>query len=496
MSFPVPRLSVVIACSRPAALTRCLEAFASLKGEVDFEVICAGDIEAVDFHTDSFDFKLIPCADTHANVRRNVAFEASRGEIIAFMDDDAYPREGWLVAAAAIDAEGGVVCTGPEVPHGNSEIARTIYAVNSNVAVAGTKSHVNTEPESVAWYQVPFCNCVLPRKLISAAGKPAEDIPWDMDDFEFCMRLREHAEFRNDPALSIVHDRYPDSVLHHLKYRFKLRIRTGEKVISHPEIYGSILPVLVACASPWALVLMIFLDQGLGQALLLGLLGLLVFGIVAQIPQGLKKVGRNGLLRYLTVMVAQQVLTILGVGIGTISGLAKYGLKPWAVFLRREGSENPLAVYGFAGLLGCFLSWAIGHYPVDWMPAALSWIFHKGFMLLLSGLAAVLFLLPSLATFRRNFNAKQVRLLSAGVSALGLVTVLSHHPDGHSLFAHLPNLSELATHSTTWIELPVILGGLGLLIASLKGKISSVLAVRLSGLLLFPSAFIALVSHA
>ncbi|WP_421900800.1 glycosyltransferase family 2 protein [Maridesulfovibrio sp.] len=496
MNTSKPCLSIIIACSRPAALTRCLEAFATLDSVVDFEVICAGDVSGVDFQTDRFEFKLIPCVETHANVRRNLALDESRGEIIAFMDDDAYPREGWLEAAASIDPDGGIVCTGPEVPHCDSDVAWTIYAVNSNVAVAGTKSHVNTEPESVAWYQVPFCNCVLPRKLIESAGKPAEGIPWDMDDFEFCMRLREYARFKNNPALSIVHDRYPDSVLHHLKYRFKLRVRTGEKIISHPEIYGSILPVLVACASPWTLVFMIFLDQGLGQVLLFGLLALVLFGIAAQVPEGVKKVGESGIFRYLSIMIAQQVLTVVGVGIGTVSGLCRYGFKPWSIFLRREGRDNPLFVYGLAGLIGCFLSWALGHYPVDWMPSSLSWLVHKGFILLLTGLGAVLFLLPSLGSFRRNFNGKQVRLLSAGVSVLGLVTVFSHHPDGHFIFSHLSDLSELTAHATFWIELPVILGGIGLLIASFKGMIRSVSAVRWAGVLLFPSALIALASHA
>ncbi|NDV21373.1 glycosyltransferase family 2 protein [Desulfovibrio sp. JC022] len=101
MSSANLRLSVIIACSRPAALIRCLEAFDALDSEVEFEVLCAGDVAGVDFKTDKYDFKLIPCVETHANVRRNVAFEQSRGDIIAFMDDDAYPREGWLEAAVA-----------------------------------------------------------------------------------------------------------------------------------------------------------------------------------------------------------------------------------------------------------------------------------------------------------------------------------------------------------------------------------------------------------
>ncbi len=47
-----------------------------------------------------------------------------------------------------------------------------------------------------------------------------------------------------DEVKRLRHDRYPDSVPDSLRYRFRLRRRTGEKLVSHPWLYGRVLPVL------------------------------------------------------------------------------------------------------------------------------------------------------------------------------------------------------------------------------------------------------------
>ena len=84
-------------------------------------------------------------------------------------------------------------------------------------------------------------------------GLLATDIPWDMDDFEFCHRARSIVTFENVPELEIAHDRYPDSVKAFLAYKWRLRVRTGEKLISHPSLYGRIPSVLLCALLPWLL---------------------------------------------------------------------------------------------------------------------------------------------------------------------------------------------------------------------------------------------------
>ena len=81
----------------------------------------------------------------------------------------------------------------------------------------------------------------------------ATDIPWDMDDFHFCYHARSDVTFYNNPEMAICHDRYPDSFSRFFAYRWKSRVRTGEKLISHPYLYGRIFPVIACALSPWVL---------------------------------------------------------------------------------------------------------------------------------------------------------------------------------------------------------------------------------------------------
>jgi hypothetical protein len=103
----------------------------------------------------------------------------------------------------------------------------------------------------VHWSEVPFCNLVTTRKALEAVGAPSEDDVWDIDDFEFCRRAaRSGVRLINDPALLIRHDRYPASVIDWLRSKTADRVRTGEKVVSHPTIYLALPSVVVALVLP------------------------------------------------------------------------------------------------------------------------------------------------------------------------------------------------------------------------------------------------------
>lgn len=108
----------------------------------------------------------------------------------------------------------------------------------------------------MGWYEVPFCNLVIGRSLLSELGSLPTAIAWDVDDFDLCTRaMAAGARFRSRVDLRIVHDRYPDTVARWLVRKATQRYRTGEKLVRYPGTYLRVPGVVVGAVAPWLVVL-------------------------------------------------------------------------------------------------------------------------------------------------------------------------------------------------------------------------------------------------
>lgn len=110
--------AVILNRGRPKLLPRVLEAFRRLRYR-QFEVIVVGDRP----HVTDYDlppqlmhsFGYLYCAEANVSQARNMALAASRGEVVAFCDDDAVPEPNWLCHIArafrdpSVGAAGGFV---------------------------------------------------------------------------------------------------------------------------------------------------------------------------------------------------------------------------------------------------------------------------------------------------------------------------------------------------------------------------------------------------
>ncbi len=317
-----PELSIIIPCARPEALLRCLEAIEKQPKRKAVEVIAVGDVEHVRSGGYAFSLKLLPCAERHANARRNLGLAQASAPRIAFLDDDAMPIEGWLDAALRVDPTGEEIITGPELPVRSSPRSQIVYEVARNRIAEGSKAHVNRKDELVSWTEAPFCNFVTPAAVFDRVGILATDVPWDMDDFEFCSRARNHYRFRNDASLLIRHDRYPDSYLEWLKYKWGQRVRIGNKLVSHPKVYARI-PAIVLCAlfPLLALGLALLAPRGFGVLALVAVV-LYVVLLALQAPRALRSVPLAGLPAYYLLFIALHAITLVGVQWGIARALA------------------------------------------------------------------------------------------------------------------------------------------------------------------------------
>lgn len=227
----------------------------------DVEVVIVGDISCLPSERSwNYSCMYVSIIDEHPNIKRNVGIRMSVGKHIAFVDDDAYLSCGWVSRALhLIDEKPDYIFTGPEKPTRNNPISVEIYESQKLWICEFSSSHVNFNDKRVPWSDVPFCNCIIPRKYFDRQLLD-EKIPWDMDDFHFFSGLDPTCTFLNDAKLLVFHDRYKDSLLEHLKYKWRLRSRTGEKLITHFNLYRKVPMVTLTLVSPIILLILFLVD--------------------------------------------------------------------------------------------------------------------------------------------------------------------------------------------------------------------------------------------
>lgn len=113
---PPPKVSVVIpTCQRDALLRRCLHQVVKQKAaETDFEVIVVDDARSSSTPGIIEDFRrrsnvpvyLLPGRGKGPAAARNAGWRAAVAEIIAFLDDDAYPADDRWLAESVAELEG------------------------------------------------------------------------------------------------------------------------------------------------------------------------------------------------------------------------------------------------------------------------------------------------------------------------------------------------------------------------------------------------------
>ena len=205
-------VSVVIACPAPSPyLTECLNALAH-QTYPHFEVIVLPDAAT---HVGDYPFPLqvIPTGKTRPAEKRNLGIQKAKGEIVAFLDDDAYPIANWLEHAVkyfTLPDVGGV--GGPGVtPPGDPFMAQAGGCVYANLLVSGNfrwryigdrvRSNVD---------DVPSCNLFVRRETLLAINGYRTDF-WPGEDTILCIDIvfGQKKRIIYDPWAIVYHHRRP-----------------------------------------------------------------------------------------------------------------------------------------------------------------------------------------------------------------------------------------------------------------------------------------------
>lgn len=217
--MPVPPLvSVVIACPGDSAMLReCLDALAQ-QTHTAWEAIVIPDesipsLESRPRTTQIVSGKVRPAE------KRNLGIQAAKGEIVAFIDDDAYADPKWLENAVkyfgdeTVGAVGGPGIT----PPGDSLLASLGGRVYANLLVAGNYRYryvaggVRRDVDDF-----PSCNLLVRKSILDKIGGYRTDF-WPGEDTLLCKDII-------DSGVRIVYDPWA-IVNHHRRALFAPHLR-------------------------------------------------------------------------------------------------------------------------------------------------------------------------------------------------------------------------------------------------------------------------------
>ncbi len=206
-----PLVSVVIACPGDSwMLQECLKAMESQTYR-NFEVIVLPDAEIDLSPSAAFNLVVMPTGKVRPAEKRNLGIEAAKGDIVAFIDDDAYPEPHWLENAIRYFGEpsiGGV--GGPGItPPGDGFLARAGGRVYGNFFVSGNYRYrylggrVRLDVDDY-----PSCNLFVRTDILRKIGGYRTDF-WPGEDTLLCeaIVLGEHKRIVYDPWVLVFHHR-------------------------------------------------------------------------------------------------------------------------------------------------------------------------------------------------------------------------------------------------------------------------------------------------
>ncbi|MCL1919772.1 MAG: glycosyltransferase [Kiritimatiellaeota bacterium] len=218
-------------------------------------------------HSSPFPLSIIPTGKTRPAEKRNIGIRAAKGEVVAFLDDDAYPVPNWLEHAVkyfALDDVGGVGGPGVTPPNdpflaqaGGRVYANRLVSGNYRYRYTGDRVRPNID-------DYPSCNLFIRTSLLNAIGGYRTDF-WPGEDTILCadVVLRHKKRIVYDPWAIVYHHRRP-LFLPHLRQIGRYALHRGHFAKRFPDtslrlsyliptlfVLGVVIGAPLALLHPW-----------------------------------------------------------------------------------------------------------------------------------------------------------------------------------------------------------------------------------------------------
>jgi cellulose synthase/poly-beta-1,6-N-acetylglucosamine synthase-like glycosyltransferase len=232
---PWPRISVVVCTYNGSRTIRdCLEGLRQL-AYANFEVIIVNDgsSDTTAEIVEQYDFRLISTENRGLSCARNTGLQAARGEIVAYLDDDAYPDPHWLTyLAATFMRTTHVGVGGPNLaPASDGPVADCI------ANAPGGPVHVLLSDQEAE--HIPGCNMAFRKVALQAIGGFDPQFRIAGDDVDVCWRLQQQGwTLGFSPAAMVWHHRR-NSVRTYWKQQFNYGKAEAMLERKWPEKYNA-----------------------------------------------------------------------------------------------------------------------------------------------------------------------------------------------------------------------------------------------------------------
>jgi glycosyltransferase involved in cell wall biosynthesis len=182
---PWPLVSVVVCCYNAAAtLDECLRSLGALEYP-KYEVIVVDDGSTDGTHViaEQHGVRCLRIPNGGLSAARNLGIEVARGEVVAFIDSDAYADPDWLYyVVCALEEHGAAAVGGPNLsPPQDGFIAQCVDQA------PGNPTCVLVDNERAE--HIPGCNMACRKSAFDAAGKFDAQHRAAGDDVDLCWRV-------------------------------------------------------------------------------------------------------------------------------------------------------------------------------------------------------------------------------------------------------------------------------------------------------------------
>lgn len=203
---PWPKVSVVVCCYNAAAtLGECLQSLLALEYP-DYEVIVIDDGSTDGTHliAEGNPVRCLRIPNGGLSHARNVGIENARGEIIAFIDSDAYADADWLYyLVCALEEHDAAAVGGPNLsPPQDGFVAQCVDQSPGNPTCVLVDNELAEH--------IPGCNMAYRKSAFEKAGKFDVQHRAAGDDVDLCWRLLlTHQKIVYHPSALVWHHRRP-----------------------------------------------------------------------------------------------------------------------------------------------------------------------------------------------------------------------------------------------------------------------------------------------
>lgn len=214
-------------------LRQCIESCLKLDYP-DFEILVLPDSP---IKLDYPKTEIIPTGELTPPRKRDVAIDRARGEILAFLDDDAYPDKDWLkYAIRDFDDLNAAAVGGPAVTaYSDNLLQKASGLVYSSFLVSGPFIYRYLPKKKIFVDDFPSCNFLARKEIIKEAGGFNINF-WPGEDTFLCLKITSGLKKKiiYDPNVLVYHHRRP-LFKGHLKQIANYGLHRGYFVKKFPE---------------------------------------------------------------------------------------------------------------------------------------------------------------------------------------------------------------------------------------------------------------------